>query len=65
MVFHGPSVGALPNTAGPVFIAPQVPTFLTFTLTVTDSKVLLVVLLLQYRYLLVNSIFLIKMIRTA
>jgi hypothetical protein len=34
----GASVGVLPNTARPVFIAPQVQTFLTFTLTVTDSR---------------------------
>ena len=34
----GPSVGVLPNTARPVFIAPQVSTTLAFSLTVTDSR---------------------------
>jgi len=34
----GPSVGVLPNTARPVFIAPQVSTSLAFSLTVTDSR---------------------------
>ncbi|MDQ6668402.1 MAG: hypothetical protein M3Y53_09280, partial [Thermoproteota archaeon] len=34
----GPSVGVLPNTARPVFIAPQVSTTLGFSLTVTDSR---------------------------
>ena len=34
----GASVAVLPNTARPVFIAPQVQTLLTFTLTVTDSR---------------------------
>jgi len=34
----GPSVGVLPNTARPVFVAPQVSTTLGFSLTVTDSR---------------------------
>jgi hypothetical protein len=34
----GSSVGVLPNTARPVFIAPQVSTTLGFSLTVTDSR---------------------------
>jgi hypothetical protein len=34
----GPGVGVLPNTARPVFIAPQVSTTLGFSLTVTDSR---------------------------
>ena len=34
----GPSVGVLPNTARPVFIAPQASTTLGFSLTVTDSR---------------------------
>ncbi|PWU80850.1 MAG: hypothetical protein DLM72_09940, partial [Candidatus Nitrosopolaris wilkensis] len=34
----GLSVGVLPNTARPVFIAPQNSTTLSFTLTVTDSQ---------------------------
>ncbi|PWU81643.1 MAG: hypothetical protein DLM72_05990 [Candidatus Nitrosopolaris wilkensis] len=34
----GPSVGVLPNTARPVFIAPQVSATLAFILTVTDSR---------------------------
>jgi large repetitive protein len=34
----GQSVGVLPNTARPVFIAPQVSTTLAFSLTVTDSR---------------------------
>src|SRR6266487_5758634 len=34
----GPSVGALPNTARPVFFAPQVQSFIALTLTVTDNR---------------------------
>ena len=34
----GPSVGGLPNTARPVFVASQVSTTLAFSLTVTDSR---------------------------
>jgi hypothetical protein len=36
----GPSVGTLPNTVRPTFIAPQTSTTLAFTLTVTDSNLL-------------------------
>jgi hypothetical protein len=34
----GPSVGGLPNTARPIFTAPQVSTTVAFSLTVTDSR---------------------------
>ena len=34
----GPSIGVLPNTARPVFIAPQVSTTLGFSLTVRDGR---------------------------
>jgi hypothetical protein len=36
----GPSVGTLPNTATPAFIAPKTSTTLAFTLTVSDSNLL-------------------------
>ena len=36
----GPSVGTLPNTVTPAFIAPKTSTTLAFTLTVTDSNLL-------------------------
>jgi hypothetical protein len=36
----GPSVGTLPNTVTPAFIAPKTSTTLAFTLTVSDSNLL-------------------------